>query len=840
MSSSSLPDLPNYVFHIQCLIPPSLSRSSSVFLKSSNSNSAMTTSTKPPPTNSYGISPLKSSTSQTTCNICKRLLYSFEEILICRVCDGSYHWRCVKPEMTTHYGENAPFVCDKCDDNLTGTSTNSLARQANGGIKIKSLNSSEADYREFANVPSKLNATPTRDTAVVNAVRYFEEKQQQQSPQKLPRSNEIDGQYSTQANGHFTDDSKSIQRIQPQRNLHLDNENTSLGMFQANYQYTPLKEYAAMKNGRSSNNANNNSYQTSPPSNGDRQFTSQYNNGLRYTSHTYDSNKTQHAESPIHMPSHFTTTTNFNVNEKPSHTTTYLSAHRENESSTYRPISSQLHTDHHSTVESDSGIVMTNTNHLSTDENQIIEKKLTTLVQRIGRQLETDAQKLSDKLETKLKNLENMIHQQTYVIRQQDEVIERLKTKISKIETERDHFRDRLSYHEQSKLDEKKYLTTDTEESIDRKTLEFDDQQQTLNDISGNRKFSTTSSVTTDNSKRSSKKTPAPRVDQHTPPVTYEHDPTVSKLITVVPTNQERPVSDVSSPTIATQLATSVPLVDRPAASSRLDNIIHQSNTVKSTDPSSYYNVAELRHADPRVAGREISIDQVMMSVHGENDDDAESKPKQVSTGQLHRSSSSSSSSSFSSEPLSKDTDAKNAKSTNDIGLSVRNTDLHRSLQVIPRKTSQTEQVLNPSNKTASLEIGSKLTRHDDPSSIYITPREATHPASQYVNATKGWLRKQNRESFFKRVERYYCVLSKNILLMHKNENDRIPHKAINLKGATVLQYDDQKHGPSLELTWSTRQNNAKHYHLYGLNAREVEQWAVAIQGAINNLNDRK
>ena len=134
-----------------------------------------------------------------------------------------------------------------------------------------------------------------------------------------------------------------------------------------------------------------------------------------------------------------------------------------------------------------------------------------------------------------------------------------------------------------------------------------------------------------------------------------------------------------------------------------------------------------------------------MMSVHGENDDDAESKPKQASTGQLHRSSSSSSSSSFSSGPLSKDTDAKNAKSTNDIGLSVRNTDLHRSLQVIPRKTSQTEQVLNPSNKTASLEIGSKLARYDDPPSIYITPQEAAHPASQYLSATKGWLRKQNR-----------------------------------------------------------------------------------------------
>jgi hypothetical protein len=33
-------------------------------------------------------------------------------------------------------------------------------------------------------------------------------------------------------------------------------------MFQANYQYTPLKEYAAMKNLRSTNETNTNGYQS--------------------------------------------------------------------------------------------------------------------------------------------------------------------------------------------------------------------------------------------------------------------------------------------------------------------------------------------------------------------------------------------------------------------------------------------------------------------------------------------------------------------------------------------------------------------------------------------------
>ncbi|UJR23107.1 hypothetical protein I4U23_026128 [Adineta vaga] len=811
----------------------------------------MTTSTKALPINSYGISPINSTASQTTCNICKRLLYSFEEILICRICDGSYHWRCIKPEMITHYGENAQFICDKCDDSNTESTTNSHQRQTNGGIKIKSPNASEADYRDFANVPSKLNATPTKDTTVVNVIRYFEEKQQQQqqqqSPQKLTKSNDIDEQNSTQTNGHFMDDSKSIQRIQQQRNSHMNDENTSIGMFQANYQYTPLKEFAAMKNGRTPNEININGYQISPPINSDRQFSSQYNNGLRYTSHIYESTQSPPTESSIpnstHFTSptldnlsmhnrqpHFTTTTNLNVNEK-----SYLTPQRESELSPYKSIQ----TDRHSTVGSDSGIVMTNSNHLTTDENQMIEKKLTTLVQKIGRQLETDAQKFSDKLELKLKNLENMIHQQTYIIRQQDEVIERLKSKISKIETERDHFRDRLSFHEQ-----KKYLTTEAEESTDRKISDFDDQQQTLNDISGNRKFSTTSSVTTDNSKRSSKKTPAPRLDQHAPFVSNEHDPTVSKLIKIIPGNQERPVADISASTIATQLATSVPLVERPAASSRLNDMIHQSNTGESNNSSAYYNISEVRRSDPRVTGKEISIDQVLTSMHGdddENDDiDAQTRRQQTSTNKVQRSASLSSSSTTLSLSLSKQPDTNNLNTGNSIGLSARNSNLHRSLEVIPRKTSQTEQALNPSHKTASLELGTKPTRYDESTSIYVTTHEATHPASQYQNTIKGWLRKQNRESFFKRVERYYCVLSKNVLLMHKNEHDRIPSKAINLNGAKVLQYDDPKHGSSLELTWATRQNNAKHYHLYGFEDREAGQWATAIQGAINATENRK
>jgi hypothetical protein len=62
--------------------------------------------------------------------------------------------------------------------------------------------------------------------------------------------------------GQYTDDTKTIRRIQQQTGLEGDDENITKGMFQANYQYTPLKEYAAMKNTRTTNDTNPNSYQS--------------------------------------------------------------------------------------------------------------------------------------------------------------------------------------------------------------------------------------------------------------------------------------------------------------------------------------------------------------------------------------------------------------------------------------------------------------------------------------------------------------------------------------------------------------------------------------------------
>jgi hypothetical protein len=123
-----------------------------------------------------------------------------------RICHGSYHWRCIRPDTLSHYGENTHYICGKCTESVTTTTTrpNPTQRLTNGGIKIKSPNLSETDYRDFANIPSKLNSAPTKDTTVGNTIRYFEEQQQQQQQQpahRISKPNEFDEYVSPQTNG---------------------------------------------------------------------------------------------------------------------------------------------------------------------------------------------------------------------------------------------------------------------------------------------------------------------------------------------------------------------------------------------------------------------------------------------------------------------------------------------------------------------------------------------------------------------------------------------------------------------------------------------------------------
>ncbi|CAF4150845.1 unnamed protein product, partial [Rotaria magnacalcarata] len=521
---------------------------------------------------------------------------------------------------------------------------------------------------------------------------------------------------------------------QQQNEIEGDNDNDKAVMFQANYQYTPLKDFALQQSSQATNDRNNaNAYRNSPSDNDVHQTTSRYGGGLRYTNHGFDPTVARLVEAPLqdsayftsptvnnlalhNHQNHFISTTNLNINENNCHRqqnqqpqsssislAPYVSQARDDindDSSVCKPTFRQQEqkmqcSDRHSIAGSDSGIVMVNSNtpqQEQSDENVFVERKLNNLVQQLGKQLENDAQKVNEKLESKLKKLEEMINQQTYVIRQQDEVIERLKSKILKIEIERDNFRDRLFVHEKREQDEKKTVSANETDTNYNPKKNSEQRNQT------NRKYSDTS-TTTDNNKLSTKKSSVSSSNSKAQPVTKP------KITT---TNSTAKQNDIANP--------------------------------------------------------------------------------------------------------------------------------HRSLESLQSTPYRNNQPLRPTNKSGSLDFGAIPVQYDDPGSIYITPVEGTLPAAQSAGLVKGWLRKKNIDSILKRTERYYCVLTNSALFMYRNEHDTTPQKAINLRDSKVLLYDDPKHGSALELTWSNRLNDTKHYHLYVPSIEEAEEWVTIMQTVIKDI----
>lgn len=230
--------------------------------------------------------------------------------------------------------------------------------------------------------------------------------------------------------------------------------------------------------------------------------------------------------------------------------------------------------------------------------------------------------------------------------------------------------------------------------------------------------------------------------------------------ILAVPTNQERRITDSPNASATGRLIATVPVLEKPAAASRLDDMIHQSNSNRESHSPHYYNTADGRQYEPST-----NIDSIRRT------SDIEIKPKRSL-------SSSSSSSSSSSTSTSSSERTKPPLTTNDTGLPPRNLNRHQSLESIPRRTSPIERTLDPTNKTASLEFGHRPGRYEDPGSIYITPQEVTHPATQYQNTPKGWIRKQNRGKFS----------------LHYQTNRMIEHRFASQTSRTVLLCSKQQY----------------------------------------------
>ncbi len=184
-----------------------------------------------------------------------------------------------------------------------------------------------------------------------------------------------------------------------------------------------------------------------------------------------------------------------------------------------------------------------------------------------------------------------------------------------------------------------------------------------------------------------------------------------------VPINRERLESDTSSPpTVIGKLVSSTHLKETPAASSRLDNIIHQKNTKDIVNPSSStYSLAQVRHQDRPQILEPISMEQqIITSVHHDDSDsdgdDDSNKKKNV----IKQKRSNSSSSSTTTSPTLSAQPVKTVNSTTTTTTTTnRNSQKYPSFESL-QPTYQNEQGSKLTTKTASLQFGIKPVR-DEP-----------------------------------------------------------------------------------------------------------------------------
>ena len=171
-----------------------------------------------------------------------------------------------------------------------------------------------------------------------------------------------------------------------------------------------------------------------------------------------------------------------------------------------------------------------------------------------------------------------------------------------------------------------------------------------------------------------------------------------------IPNNQQAAATESSTPSSAQLLAAAVPLKETPAAASRLDTIIHQSNTDPIGDSSSsYYNVSQGHQYDrvPKSDSVYMQPEHAVSSIHGETQDTVAKSVESLDT-QRKRSTSSVSGSSSSASVGAGHFERSSAARTS-AGL--RNSNMHRSLGTIPVDSQGVEQGLSPSNKAASLDF---------------------------------------------------------------------------------------------------------------------------------------
>jgi hypothetical protein len=171
-----------------------------------------------------------------------------------------------------------------------------------------------------------------------------------------------------------------------------------------------------------------------------------------------------------------------------------------------------------------------------------------------------------------------------------------------------------------------------------------------------------------------------------------------------------------STSSIIGKLPASIPIIEKPAAASRLDNIIRQSHSKELINPSSSnYSLPQVRHQDRPQNLEPISMEQqqIITSVHyDDSDEDDQNEYKNKNNNNENdlkhkRSSSASSTASLPAQPV-------KTKTTTTVATRVPNK--YPSFETL-RDSYQSDPTSRLSNKTTSLQFGTKPMQDENPGS---------------------------------------------------------------------------------------------------------------------------
>jgi hypothetical protein len=163
----------------------------------------------------------------------------------------------------------------------------------------------------------------------------------------------------------------------------------------------------------------------------------------------------------------------------------------------------------------------------------------------------------------------------------------------------------------------------------------------------------------------------------------------------------------------------SLPIINTPGATSRLNHIIHQSDRKEmSVSPATSYSIADVQHrTDEPSTVRSISMKQNEMDNSCHQNDDKYRKTPEIKLSQSILSSPalscSSSSASSVTASIDRPTQSNDASSSKISSVKYRNPNVHRSVESLQRTYKQ-DAGLKPSNRTASLDFALKPVSYDE------------------------------------------------------------------------------------------------------------------------------